>query len=91
MKTTFLTCCIVAVALISLSCTPQSTLEVSVNEADDGVVIENIGNGDCIVFVGSPEGEQQLQLATNETVTLTDVAQPVQVSAVSLRDSASES
>lgn len=86
MKTTLLIYCIAALALISLSCTPQSTLEVSVNEIDDGVAIENIGNGDCIVFVKSADGEQQFELATNEAVTVTDISQPVEVSAVSLRD-----
>ena len=91
MKTIFLTCCIVALAFISLSCTPQSTLEISVDENDNGVVIENVGSVDCMVFVKSGEGEQQFELAANETVTVTDISQPVEVSAVSLRDSASES
>jgi hypothetical protein len=66
-------------------------LEVSVDELDDGVVIQNVGNVDCIVFVGSPEGEQQFELAANEAVTVTDVSQPIEVSAVSFRNSASES
>ena len=84
MKTTLLICSIVALALISLSCTPQSTLEVSVDEIDDGIVIENAGNVDCIVLVSSPESEQQLELAASETVTVTDISQPIEVSAVSL-------
>ncbi len=87
MKTTLLICCIVALALISLSCTPQSTLEVSVNEIDDGIVIENVGSVDCIVFVTSPDSEQQFELAIGESVTVMDMLQPIEVSAVSLRDS----
>ena len=86
MKTTFLTCCIVALTLISLSCTPGATLEISVDEADNGVVIENVGNVDCMVFVKSADGEQEFQLATNETVTVTDISQLIEVSAVSLKD-----
>ncbi len=86
MKTTLLICCIVTLALISLSCTPQTTLEVCVNETDNGVVIENVGNVDCLVFVTSPDGEQQFELAIGESVTVIDVLQPIEVSAVSLGD-----
>ncbi len=86
MKTTLLICCIVVLALISLSCTPQTTLEVCVNETDNGVVIENVGNVDCIVFVKSADGEQQFELAANETVTVRDISQPIEVSVVSLEN-----
>ena len=86
MKRLFLICCIAVFALIGLSCTPGTTLEVSVNETDNGVVIENVGNVDCIVFVRSPEGEQQFELATGESVTVTDMSQPIAVSAVSLSE-----
>lgn len=91
MKAVLLICCIVALALISLSCTPGATLEISTSETDNGVVIENVGNVDCIVFVKSPDGEQRFELAIDESVTVTDILRPIQVSAVSLRDSASES
>ena len=84
MKGLSLTCCLAALALISLSCTPQSTLEVSVNEIDNGVVIENVGSVDCLVSVSSPEGEQQFELAIGESVTVMDMLQPIEVSAVSL-------
>lgn len=76
-------CCIVALALIGLSCTPQATLEVCASEIHNGVLIENVGRVDCIVFVSSPEGEQQFELVTGESVTVTDVSQPIEVSAVS--------
>jgi len=85
-KRLFLICCIAILAIIGLSCTPEATLEISVNEIDNGVVIENVGNVDCIVFVKSPEGEQQFELATGESVTVTDISQPIEVSAVSLRE-----
>jgi len=58
MKATFLICCILALALLGLSCAPEAKLEISVTEVDNGVMIENVGNVACLVFVSSPEGEQ---------------------------------
>jgi len=83
MKTTFLICCILALVLVGLSCAPEGTLEISVTEIDNGVMIENVGNVDCLVFVNSPEGEQQFELVVGESVTVTDLSQPIEVSAVS--------
>ena len=82
-KATFLICCILALVLISLSCAPEGTLEISVTEIDNGVMIENVSNIDCLVFVSSPEGEQQFELAVGESVTATNISQPIEVSAVS--------
>ena len=82
MKATFLICCILALVLVGLSCAPESTLEISATEVDNGVMIENVGNIDCLVFVSSPEGEQQFELAVDESVTVTDISQPIEVSAV---------
>ena len=84
MKRLLLICCIAILALIGLSCTPEARLGVSVDEIDNGVVAENVGNVDCIVFVSSPDSEQQFELATGESVTVTDLSQPIEVSAVSL-------
>ena len=83
MKVTILICCILALALLGLSCAPEATLEISVTEVDNGVMIENVGNVACLVFVSSPEGEQQFELAVGESVTVTDISQPIEVSAVS--------
>ena len=66
MKSTFLICCILALVLVGLSCAPEGTLEISVTEIDNGVMIENVSNIACLVFVSSPEGEQQFELATGE-------------------------
>jgi hypothetical protein len=44
---------------------------------DDGTVIENTGNADCIVFSSSPEGEQRFELGMGENATLTDISQPI--------------
>jgi hypothetical protein len=86
MKATFLVCCIFALVLVGLSCAPEGTLEISLIEIDNGVMIENISSVACLVFVSSPEGEQQFELAVGENVTVTDISQPIDVSAVSLQD-----
>ena len=78
----FLICCILALTLVGLSCAPEATLEISVTEVDNGVMIENVGNIACLVFVSSPEGEQQFELAVGESVTVTDISQPIEVSVV---------
>ena len=72
-------------ALLGLSCAPGTTLEISVTEVDNGVMITNMGSVACIVFVNSPEGEQRFELAVGESVTVTDISQPTEVSAVTLR------
>ena len=59
-------------------------MEISVTEIDNGVMIENVGNIDCLVFVSSPEGGQQFELAVGESMTVTDISQPIEVSAVIL-------
>jgi len=83
MKVTILICCVLALALLGLSCAPEAILEISVTEVDNGVMIQNVGNIACLVFVSSPEGEQQFELAVGESVTVTDISQPIEVSAVS--------
>ena len=83
MKATFLICCILALTLVGLSCTPEATLAVSVTEIDDGVIIENTGTTDCIAIVTSPEGEQQFELSIGQNVTIASISEPLEVSAVS--------
>jgi len=77
--------CILVLALIGLSCAPQATLEISVTELDNGVMIQNVGNVDCFVFVNSSEGEQQFELAVGQDKTVSGISQPIEVSAVSIR------
>lgn len=84
MRAIFLICCILALALFGLSYTTEATLEISVTEVDNGVIIQNVGSVDCLVFVSSPEGEQQFELAVGRNVTVTDISQPIEVSAVTL-------
>lgn len=84
MKATFLICCILLIALLGLSCTTQATLEISVTEVDNGVIIESMGTVNCIAIVNSPEGEQRFELAVGESVTVTGITRPIEVSTVSL-------
>ena len=69
--------------LAGLSCAPQTTLDISVAELGNGVFIENVSDVDCLVFVNSPEGEQQFELAVGQNTTVTGISQPIEVSAVS--------
>ena len=93
MKAAFVICCILVVALSGLTCTPEDSPSISVTEdelsvsatlIENGVMIENVGDVDCIVVVTSPEGEQQSELAVGESVTVTGITEPIEVSAVSL-------
>ena len=71
--------------LLGLSCAPQTTLDISVTQLDNGVMIENVGNVDCLVFVNSPEGAQQFELAVGQNTTVTGISQPIEVAAVSMK------
>ena len=75
----------IGLVLLGLSCAPQTTLEISVTELDNGVMIKNVGNVDCLVFVSSPEGEQQFELGVGQNTTVTDVTKPIEVSVVSIK------
>ena len=93
MKAEFLICCILALALLGSSCAPEAVLEVSVSDdtisvtatlIENGVMIENVGDVGCIVFVRSPEGEQQFELAAGKSITVTDITEPIEVAAIGL-------
>ena len=86
MELVFLVCCILVLVLAGLSCAPEGRLEISVTEIDDVVIVENVGSVDCLVFVTSPEDEQQFGLAVGEDITVTDISQSIDVSAVTLWD-----
>jgi len=96
MKATSLICFILALGLLGVSCTPEAALKVIVGDdaisvtatlVENAVMVENVGDVDCIVTVTSPEGEQQFELAVSENVTVTNISQPIEVSAVSLATS----
>jgi len=75
---------LVGLVILGLSCVPRATLEISVTELDNAVMIKNVGNVDCLVFVNSPEGEQSFELAVGQNRTVAGISQPVEVSAVSI-------
>jgi len=86
MRIAVLICCILALAMLALmglSYTPGTSFGVSVTDVDNGVIIQNVGNVACLVFVSSPEGVQQFEVYVGKNVTVTDVSQPVDVSATS--------
>ena len=93
MKATLVICCILALALSGLTCTPgdslsisvtEDALSVSVTEVDGGVMIENLSSVACIAFVGSQQGEQRLELAAGESITVSSISPPIEVAAVSV-------
>jgi len=86
MRVAILICCILALALLALmglSYTPGTSFGVSVTDIDNGVIIQNVGNIPCLVFVSSPDGEHQFEVAVGKNVTVTDISQPIDVSATS--------
>lgn len=71
---------ILLVALLLFSCVPTTTLEVSAEETQEGVIIKNTGNVDCIVFVTWPDKEYHFDLAVGQSQTIESV--PSHISAV---------
>lgn len=85
-------CCVLALALLGLQCTPgdspsisviEDELSVSVVELEDGVIVTNVSEVACIVFVRSPEGEQRFELDVGESVTVTSITKPIEMKVVS--------
>lgn len=86
MRIAILICCILALVLLALtglSYTPGTPLKISRTELDNGVIIQNVGNIPCLIFVSSHEGVQQFQLAVAEKVTVTNITKPISVAATS--------
>jgi hypothetical protein len=77
-----LTIILVAVLLL-LFYAPEPTLEILTTELDNGVRVENIGNVDCLVFITSLEGQQRFELPTGQSIIVTNITKPVEVSTVS--------
>ena len=94
MRIAILICCILTLALLTLiglsytSYTVVISSEVCVTGVDNGVMIQNIGNTSCLVFVNSLEGEQQFELAVGANVTLVTLSNITGVTYVSAVGSA---
>jgi hypothetical protein len=86
MKRLFLICCVAVLASVALSCAPEARLEISVHEVDNGVIVENVGSVDCIVFVNSPDSQQEFELEVGESQLIRDIVKPIEVLAVSSKD-----
>ena len=89
-KATILICLVLATSL-GLGCPPDAepritvtdeSLAIRVTEIEGGITIENLSGVDCTVYVRSPEGEQQFELAVGELITVTGITAPIEVGAV---------
>ena len=78
-------------ALVSLQCTPEDSLSISVTEGElkvpvmaveDGVEVTNVSELACVIFVRSSEGEQRFELDVGGSVTVTGITEPIEVGAV---------
>ena len=91
MKAAALALCIIGVGLMGFQCPPgdgvsvtidDEAIGISVVEAEGGIEITNTGDIPVIVFVKSPEGEQQFELEVGESVVVTGITKPIEVLAV---------
>jgi len=83
--------CLVLVFSLGAACPPDAdpritvtdeSLAIRVTEIEGGITIENLSGVDCTVYVRSPEGEQQFELAVGELITVTGITAPIEVGAV---------
>ena len=73
---------LVGLVLAGLACAPQAALDSCVTRVGIEVAIERVGDPDCLVRVGSHGDGQQFELAVGESVTITEISQPIGVVAV---------
>lgn len=75
------------------ACASESALEISAGDdaisvtatlIENGIMIENVGDVDCIVPVTSPEGEQRFEPAVGQSRTITDITPSIEIIAVIL-------
>ena len=60
----------------------QQSLAIRVTEVEGGITVANLTDVDCIVYVRSPEGEQQFELDIGESVMVTGTTSPIEVGAM---------
>ena len=93
MKAKILICCVLALTFSALSCpldtdpgisVTEESLAIRVMEVEGGITIENLSGVACIVFVRSPEGEQEFEVAAGESVTVTGITPRIEACSVSL-------
>ena len=85
--------CLVLVALLGSACpldggprisVSEDSLEISVTEVEGGIRIENLSGIACVIFVRSPKGEQEFEVAAGESITVTGLTTPIEVRAVGI-------
>ncbi len=83
--------CLVLVFSLGVTCPPdadpritvtEDSLGIRVTEVEGGIEIENLSDVDCTVYVRSPEGEQMFELGAGESITVTGITAPIEVTAV---------
>jgi hypothetical protein len=66
---------------------PRGCISYFLTEIGHAVVIENTGTTGCIAAITSLEGEQRFELKVGENVTVTNISQSLEISAVNLATS----
>ena len=91
MKAALVAVCFLCVLVMGAQCPPgdgvtvtidDEAIGLSVVEVDGGIEITSTSEIAVIVFVTSPEGEQQFDLDIGESVTVTGITTPIEVWAV---------
>ena len=87
-KAALITLCVLCVLVMGFQCPlgdgvsvmiDDDAIGISVVEVEGGIEITNTSEIAVIVFVKSPEGEQQFELDASESVTVTGVTPPIEV------------
>ena len=88
MKTALLVLCVLCALVMGFQCPPSDGVSITIDdeaigivvvEVEGGIEITNTSEVAIIVFVTSPEGEQQFKLDVGESVTVTGVTKPIEV------------
>ena len=91
MKTALVVLCLLCMSVMGFQCPPSDgvsititdeAIVISVVEVDGGIDITNTSEIAVIVYVRSPEGEQMFELGAGESVTVTGITAPIEVTAV---------
>ena len=88
MKPALVALCVLCVLVMGAQCPPGDGVSVTIDdeaigipvvEVEGGIEITNTSEIDVIVFITSPEGEQQFELDVGESVTVTGITGLVEV------------
>ncbi len=91
MKATVLVWCALCMLVMGFQCPPDNGVTVPIDheaigilvaEVEGGIEVTNTSTIAVIVFVRSPEGEQQFELDIGDSVTVTGITEPIEVTVV---------